>query len=85
MECYDCALDGRRSDAVAVCVDCGATFCLDHGHPQARWLTRTAVINRIQTVHPPGRAIRCGTCATAHHAAAGSTPARRPDLTVAYR
>jgi hypothetical protein len=69
MHCYDCALDGRHRDAVAVCVDCGAAVCLDHSHPEERWLTRTAAINQVETVHPPARDIRCGVCAAAHHAA----------------
>ncbi len=29
MNCYDCALNGNTTPAVAVCNDCGAGICLD--------------------------------------------------------
>lgn len=30
MKCYMCALDGKDSDAVAICVVCGMGLCMDH-------------------------------------------------------
>jgi hypothetical protein len=72
MNCYDCAALGLDSHAVAVCMDCGAGMCIDHGHVEPRWLTRTMVINREVTVEPPARSIRCATCATARQALEGA-------------
>lgn len=30
MKCYMCALEGKDSDAVAICVVCGMGLCMDH-------------------------------------------------------
>ena len=59
----------REAAAVAICADCGAAVCHHHAHVTARWLTRTAVINRTVAVEPPTRIIRCGICPAAHDAA----------------
>ncbi len=72
MNCLDCASLGNRVPAVGICVDCGAGVCLDHAQVLPHWLTRTAVINRIVTVDPPGRILRCPVCQAAHDAAEGS-------------
>jgi hypothetical protein len=68
MNCYDCAILGHHSAAVAACIDCGAGVCVEHAVVTPRHLTRTAVINRIETVEPPARAVRCGTCTLARDA-----------------
>lgn len=60
MICYDCAAVGRTSTAVAVCVGCGAAACQDHAVVVPRYLTRTAAINRVQTVEVPTRILHCG-------------------------
>jgi len=71
MNCYDCATQDRLTrPAVGICHDCGAGVCVDHSHRDVRWLTRTALINRVETIDPPERIIRCGICAAAHEAAA---------------
>ena len=31
MKCYDCAVEGRAEDAVAICRSCGRATCLAHG------------------------------------------------------
>ena len=72
MTCYDCAQQGRVSNAVAVCVGCGAAVCLDHSHTAAVWLTRTEPLFRVVPVEPPARAVRCVVCATADDAATPS-------------
>lgn len=79
MNCFDCAGLGHPAEAVAVCVDCGAGVCHDHAYVAARWLTRTAVINRTVAVEPPARTIRCGLCQQARDTAAGqqSHPVQR--------
>jgi hypothetical protein len=74
VNCYDCAVPGLTSPAVAVCRDCGAAVCADHAHPVTRHLTRTLVINRIVPIEPAARAIYCGPCYTAHRAR-GDVPA----------
>jgi hypothetical protein len=66
MNCFDCAQLGRVSDAVAVCVGCGAAVCLQHGQADVLWLTRIEVINRAVPVEPPARAVRCAVCAAAN-------------------
>ncbi len=71
MNCFDCAALGDQASAVAICADCGAGVCSRHAHVTARWLTRTAVINRTVTIEPPARAIRCGVCQDARDAAVG--------------
>jgi len=77
MNCYDCAtLDHLTRAAVGVCHECGAAVCADHTTVAHRYLTRTALINRVETVNPPARVIYCTTCAAAH-AAAGHPAVRR--------
>jgi hypothetical protein len=75
MNCLDCAAHGQDEPAVAICLDCGAGLCLDHAEVEPRWLTRTAVINRVVTVEPPARVVRCRVCSQAQGAA--TRPARR--------
>jgi hypothetical protein len=69
MNCLDCAAHGLCAAAVAICVDCGAGVCWDHSEVEPRWLTRTAVINRVVVVEPPARVVRCGVCSEARGAA----------------
>lgn len=69
MNCFDCAAIGHTAPAVAVCVDCGAGMCADHAHLTPHWLTRSAVINRVEVVEPPARVLRCSVCQTAQDAA----------------
>ncbi len=68
MNCLDCATLGLSSVAVAICVDCGAGVCTDHGNVVPVWLTKTMVINRTVDVEPAERRIYCGTCLSAHEA-----------------
>jgi hypothetical protein len=75
MNCYDCAVVNHPEPAVAICVDCGAAVCHEHAHLAPRWLTYTVAINRTVRVEPPGRAVRCATCQTAHDAAAATSAA----------
>lgn len=79
MNCFDCAALGAEVPAVGVCVDCGAAVCARHAQVTARWLTRTEVINRVVTVEPPTRTLRCALCQAAHDAATTGLcdPARR--------
>ena len=72
MNCFDCASLGHPVPAVGICADCGAGVCHDHAQVSPHWLTRTAVINRVVTVEPPGRILRCPVCQAAHDAAEGS-------------
>jgi hypothetical protein len=77
VNCFDCAAIGRTERAVALCADCGAAVCLRHAQVSARWLTRSAAINRTIVVETPARTIRCTVCQAARDAAAGcqdSTP-----------
>ena len=74
MICYDCAAIGRTTTAVAVCAGCGAAVCLDHAVVVPRYLTRTAAINRVETVEVPARIMHCGVCAAALDAQAGPPP-----------
>ena len=71
MNCFDCAALGKTMPAVGICVDCGGAVCQAHARLSPHWLTRTAVINRIVTVEPPARIIRCEVCQVAHDAAEG--------------
>jgi len=78
MNCYDCALAGTVTPAVAVCHDCGASVCIVHSVTRQRHLTRTVTINRTITVEPPARLLRCATCATAKDAVRrDASPKRR--------
>lgn len=74
MNCFDCAAFGRVTVAVAVCVDCGAAVCSDHAQVAARWLTRTAAINRTVVVQPPARTVRCSVCQAAKDQTATTSP-----------
>jgi len=71
MNCFDCAATGLLETAVAVCAGCGAAVCAGHAHVEARWLTRTAVLNRTIVVDTPARTIRCAVCQVAQRAASG--------------
>jgi hypothetical protein len=68
MNCFDCALVGAVTSAVAFCHDCGAGVCLDHAVARQRHLTRTVPLIRLIEVEPPARLIRCATCTAAHDA-----------------
>ncbi len=70
MTCYDCAVAGQSTPAVAVCVGCGAGVCRAHVVVGVRSLTRTAVINRVEVLEPPARVIQCAVCARATEAQA---------------
>jgi hypothetical protein len=50
VNCFDCAALGDQVPAVAICADCGAAICQRHAHVTPRWLTRTAVINRVVAI-----------------------------------
>ena len=78
MNCFDCAALGHQVPAVPICADCGAATCQRHAHVAPRWLTRTAVINRVVAIEPPARTIRRGVCQAACDAAeaAGYAAAR---------
>lgn len=65
MICYDCAAVRNETSAVAVCAGCGAGLCLAHAVAEPRYLTRVAVINRIETVAAVARVIHCPVCAAA--------------------
>ena len=69
MNCFDCALDGIVTPAVAVCHDCGVGVCIEHAVAREHHLTRTATINRIIVVEPPARLVRCEICSAANDAA----------------
>ena len=71
MNCFDCAAIGRAETAVAVCADCGAAVCPRHAQVSARWLTRTAALNRTIVIDTPARTIRCTVCQAARDAASG--------------
>jgi len=75
MNCFDCAIQDRSAQAVAVCTGCGAAVCLTHAHVTRRWLTTTMAINRTVSVQPPTRTLRCATCQAAHDAQAATTHA----------
>ena len=75
MNCFDCALVGDVTSAVAFCHDCGAGMCLEHAVARQRHLTRTVPLIRLIEVEPPARIIRCTTCTAAHDAVnRGATP-----------
>jgi LSD1 subclass zinc finger protein len=69
MNCFDCAAHSMSVTAVGVCADCGAGVCLEHAHVTARWLTRTAALNRTVTIEPPARTVRCSLCQAARNVA----------------
>ena len=77
MNCFDCALTGHVTPAVAVCDDCGAAVCIEHAVVRQRRLTRTVPLNRTIEIDPPARLVRCNTCTAAHDAQSGVVPARR--------
>jgi len=70
MTCYDCAVAGQPTPAVAVCVGCGVGLCMAHAIVEARYLSRIAVINRVEVVEPPARVVHCAVCASAAKAQA---------------
>ncbi len=75
MNCLDCAAARHTTSAVGVCLGCGASLCMAHAVVGARYLTRTGVINRQETVDVPARLIYCQVCAAA--AEAEARPAHR--------
>ena len=73
MNCFDCAALGTTTPAVGVCLDCGAAVCARHAQVTPHWLTRTEAINRVVSVEPPTRILRCTLCQAAHDAATTDT------------
>jgi hypothetical protein len=76
VNCFDCAALGRTETAVALCADCGAAVCSRHAQVTARWLTRSAAINRTVVVETPARTIRCCVCQAARDAVPGAAQSR---------
>lgn len=78
MNCLDCTVhDHHDRPAVGTCHHCGAGICIDHVELVGDHLTRIEPLNRVVTVDPPARRLRCHTCHTALTAAAPSTLGRR--------
>lgn len=75
MTCFDCAVAGEEAPAVAVCTGCGVGLCMSHAVVGPRYLTRVAVINRVDVVETPARAVHCEICA--HAVEAQKRPAAR--------
>jgi hypothetical protein len=73
MNCLDCNSPTTHVTAVAVCQDCGAGICADHAVTENRYLTRTVALGMPIAVEPPGRIIRCPTCAQASNALRNAT------------
>jgi hypothetical protein len=65
MNCYDCAITGAVTAAIAVCHDCGAGVCTEHATTTRHHLTRIVPLNRRVPIEPAARIIRCSTCAAA--------------------
>lgn len=63
MNCYDCALEGRKVPATAVCRHCGALVCTEHAHVTAD------LVYRMVGLGPSARplAARRITCYDAEH------------------
>ena len=47
---------------------CGVALCMAHAIVEPRYLTRTAVINRVELVEPSARVVHCPICASAEKA-----------------
>ena len=77
MNCLDCNNPTTHVAAVAVCQDCGAGVCADHAVIEPKYLTRLVGLGMPVTVEPPGRIIRCPTCADANNALRNDTTRRR--------
>ncbi len=76
MNCFDCSARGSSNSGSGRLRRLRRRRLSDHAHIAPSWLTRTAVINRIVTVEPPARSLRCGLCQAAHDAAEGHVVAR---------
>jgi hypothetical protein len=77
MNCLDCNNPTTNVPAVAVCHDCGAGICADHAVIEAKHLTRMIPLGLPVAVEPPGRIIRCITCANATSALRNASSYRR--------
>lgn len=80
MNCLDCNNPTTHVAAVAICHDCGAGICADHAVIETHYLTRMIPLGMPVAVEPPGRIIRCDTCAQANDALkdAGNYLRRKP-------
>ncbi len=76
MNCLDCNSPTTNVPAVAVCHDCGAGICADHTVIETMHLTRMVALGMPVDVEPPGRIIRCHTCANATSALGNSASDR---------
>ena len=68
MNCYDCVIKNTTQPAIAICHDCGAGICTDHANTETKYLTTMVPLGMPVAVEPPGRIIRCNTCANANNA-----------------
>jgi hypothetical protein len=68
MNCYDCVIKNTTKPAIAIRHDCGAGICADHVNIEPKYLTRIFPLGMPVAVEPPGRIIRCNTCANANNA-----------------
>jgi hypothetical protein len=76
MVCYDCRLEGKRTEAVGICHHCSAALCWDHAHRLDESITMSYPVAATVELPLHARLILCGTC----QSALGQT--RRPDRTV---
>jgi hypothetical protein len=77
MNCLDCNSPTAQVPAVAVCHDCGAGVCADHAVVEPKYLTRMVGLGMPVAVEPPGRIIRCPTCANADNVLRNAASYRR--------
>lgn len=64
MQCLECAVDEKTTEAVAVCAGCGAGVCRSHTVIGCRAeLTRHARGMGVQVEERWSRAMRCAHCA----------------------
>ena len=77
MNCLDCNNPTTHVPAVAFCQDCGAGVCADHAVVETNYLTRLVGLGMPIAVEPPGRIIRCPTCANARDAVRNAASHRR--------
>ena len=71
MKCFECSLEGERSDAVGVCHHCSVGLCTEHAVLTADPILAHQPIAQVVELPKKARALLCRTCLDAlrqHHA-----------------
>lgn len=65
MQCYECALEGVRTEAIGLCHRCSVGLCVRHGCVVSQPVTAQFPVVKIVVLPKRARQLTCGVCKAA--------------------